>query len=208
MAKALSVTALLSKRMKLLDFTGRFKDLIGCPELTGSWIIWGPSGSGKTTFVLELCKYLTEFGRVGYDSLEEGASQSMKLAFQRVNMTQVKRKLILLDREPLEELKVRLRKKKAPQIAVIDSIQYAQLSYQQYLELIKEFPNTLFLMISHAEGKEPDGRVAKKIRYDANVKIRVEGYVAFATSRYGDGNSKPYVIWPEMAKQYHGTDEF
>lgn len=208
MARALSVTALLQKKMQLLEFDGSWYDLIGNPQLTGSWLIWAESGSGKTTFVLMLCKYLTNFGRVAYNSLEEGASESFKVALKRVKMADVKGKLIVLDQEPIEELKERLRKRKAPQIVVIDSIQYAQMSYKEYTELKREFKDTLFLMISHADGKQPEGRIARKIRYDAMVKIRVEGYVAFATSRFKVGKPKPYVIWEDGAKDYHGTLEF
>lgn len=208
MARALSVTALFSKKMQLLQFDGEFYDLIGCPELTGAWLIWAPSGSGKTNFVLRLCKYLTRFGRVAYDTLEEGASQSFKLALQRAEMQKVKSRFIILDKEPLEELKQRLRKRKAPQIVVIDSWQYAQATYQQYVELKDEFRNTLFIIISHADGKLPEGRTAKRIHYDCPVKIRVEGYVAFSTSRYASGPTKPFIIWEDGAKAYHGTIQF
>lgn len=202
MGRAVSVAQVLSKKRKLMPFEGEFYEAFGCPEMTGAWIIWGGSGSGKTTFVMQLCKYLTKFGRVCYNSMEEGDSESIKLAFQRVGMSEVKRKLILLDNEPIQELKDRLRKHKAPNIVVIDSLQYSGMNYTEYKKLRDEFKNVLFLIISHADGKEPSGKVAKQVRYDAFVKIRVEGYKAFAASRYGGG--EPYVIWHEGADKYHG----
>jgi KaiC/GvpD/RAD55 family RecA-like ATPase len=208
MGRALSVTALLSKKMSLLQFEDRFYDLIGCPQLTGTWIIWAPPGSGKTTFTLELCKYLTKFGRVAYDTLEEGASESFKKAIQRVNMKEVGTKFIILDKEPISELKERLRKKKAPKIVVIDSFQYAQINYNQYTEMVDEFRDTLFIIISHEESKKPEGRAAKKVWYDAMVKIRVDGYVAFSTSRYAVDVTRPYVIWEAGALKYHGSLDF
>jgi len=185
-------------------FDGKYAASFGSPELRGSWFIWGGSGNGKTSFVLQLCKYLTRFGRVAYNSMEEGDSQSFMLACQRESMEEVKRKFILLDKEPINELKERLRKRKAPQICVIDSIQYSQMSYSEYTELLNEFPNTLFLIISHAEGKEPEGKIAKKIRYDSYIKIRIEGFVAFVKSRYG--GEAPFTIWEEGAQKYHGSD--
>jgi hypothetical protein len=54
--------------------------------------------------------------------------------------------------------------------------------------------------VSHAEGKEPKGNVAKSVRYDAFVKIWVEGYKAFPQSRFGGGNE--FVIWPAGAQKY------
>lgn len=205
MGKVFSVHQVISKKRKLMPFKGAFEDLIGNPELYGSWIVWGSSASGKTTFVMQLCKYLTQFGRVAYNSMEEGNSQSIKLALQRVGMMEVRRKFILLDDESIEELVERLRKPKAPHIVVIDSIQYSGMNYSQYKALRREFKDTLFIIISHAEGKEPAGKVAKQIRYDSFVKIRTELYAAFAASRYG-GNGKPYIIWPERASKYHAID--
>ncbi len=203
MARAVSVSQLYSKKRKLLAFEGEMAASFGQPEMKGAWLIWGGSGNGKTTFIAQLSKYLTQFGRVAYNSLEEGDSESLKLTFKRVAMHEVGRKIIILS-ETMVELKKRLKKHKAPQIVVIDSSQYSQMTYKEYVEMRAEFPNVLFLIISHAEGKEPEGKVAKKIRYDAFVKIRVEGYMAFAASRYGGG--KPYVIWKEGADRYHGAD--
>lgn len=204
MARAISITQLYSKKRKLLMFDGEFAASFGTPELKGAWFVWGNSGNGKTSFVLQLCKYLTKFGRVAYNSMEEGDSESFKIACQRERMEEAKRKFILLDKEPIAELKERLRKRKAPQVVVIDSIQYSQMSYSEYTELLNEFGNTLFLIISHSEGKEPEGKIAKKIRFDAFIKIRVEGFVAFVKSRYG--GDKPYTIWDEGAEKYHGLD--
>ena len=82
MARAASLDQVLRTRFKVLPFEGEWKDAIGCPELTGSWIIWGNSGNGKTRFALQLCKYLCQFGRVAYDSLEEGVSVSLVKAIK------------------------------------------------------------------------------------------------------------------------------
>lgn len=204
MGRALSVDNVLSKRRKLLAFDGEWLEAMGRPEMTGTWIIWGGSGSGKTTFTMQLAKYLTRFGRVAYNSMEEGDSESIKRAFQRVGMREVKRRLVLLDNEAIDELKERLRKHKSPEVIIIDSLQYSDMSYKEYKALRDEFRNKLFVIISHAEGREPEGKVAKKVRYDAFVKIRVEGYRAFVVSRFGGG--RPYDVWPEGAAQYHGIE--
>jgi len=203
MARAYGVKQIMNANFKTLPFQGKWLDLIGEPEPVGSWIIWGDSFNGKTSFCMELAKYLTNFGKVAYDSLEEGRCESVKRAYQRQNMMEVDGKLLLLDQEPLDELKIRLRKKKSPRFVFIDSLQYAGLTYQTYKELINEFRNKLFIWPSHAEGKLPEGAVAKRVRYDAFVKIRVEGYGAFCQSRYG-GNREPYIIWEEGFEDYYG----
>ena len=204
MSRAISVTQLYVKKRNLLSFDGEYAASFGQPELKGAWLVWAKSGSGKTTFVLKFCKYLTRFGRVAYNTMEEGDSESFKIACQRVSMEEVKNRFFILDKEPIEELKVRLRKHKAPQIIVIDSIQYSQMTYNHYIELKTEFPNVLFIIISHADGKEPKGKVAAAIRYDVSVKIFVEGFRAFTMSRYGGG--APFDIWKEGADKYHGAN--
>lgn len=195
MARAASVDQVLRTRFKVLPFEGEWKDSIGCPELTGSWIVWGNSGNGKTRFALQLCKYLCQFGRVAYDSLEEGVSVSLVKAIKETHMMEVRRKFVVLDKEPIDQLTERLEKPKSPDIVCVDSLQYTGMSYEQYKALKERFPKKLFIWISHADGTLPEGRVAKKVRFDSNVKVFVQAYRAEPVSRYGGG--KPYIIWEE-----------
>jgi predicted ATP-dependent serine protease len=203
--RAVSVNELLTKTYKTMSFEDDWADFIGCPERTGSWLIWGNSGQGKTRFALQLSKYMSHFGRVAYNSLEEGASQSMAMAVRDLRMSEVKGRFILLDMEPVNELVERLERHKSPDIIIIDSLQYTGMNYSQYKSLRDQFRNKLFIFISHADGKEPAGRVAKSIRFDAFVKIRVEGFKAFPTSRYGGGS--PFNIWSEGAADYWGIND-
>lgn len=187
-----------------LPFEGEWRNLVGLPELTGSWLIWGASGNGKTRFALQLCKEFARYCRVAYNSMEEGASKSMKKAFHEVGMGERRRRVILLDNEPISELKERLRMRRSPDVVVIDSVQYTGMTYRDYVQLRSEFRNKLFILISHADGKNPAGRTAKSIRFDAFVKIWVEGYKAFALSRYGGGEA--YTIWKAGADKYYNED--
>lgn len=56
------------------------------------------------------------------------------------------------------------------------------------------------MWISHASGREPLGSVAQSVRYDSNVKIRVESFQAMAQSRYGGG--EPYSVWPSYTSRH------
>jgi Predicted ATP-dependent serine protease len=198
--RAISVSELLNTRHKVMPFTGEWEKSFGCPELRGSMLVYGPRKNGKTRFVLQLCKYLTKFGKVVYDSLEEGASFSMRRAFEEVGMNDVKRRIILLDKEPIDQLITRLEKRKSANVVVIDSVQYSGLKYADYTRLIDRFRNKLFIILSHANGKDPRGSVAQSIQYDAYVVVYVEGFKAFPVGRYGGG--EPFVIWPEEAFKY------
>lgn len=199
---------LFKTNFKCLEFDGEFLSLLGSPEITGSWLIWGKSGNGKTRFALQLAKYFALLGiKVAYDSLEEGKSKSMKAACIASNMHEVSRRFILLDKEPIEELSDRLSRPRSPQVIIIDSLQYTGLNYAQYKKFRDTFRSKLFIFISHADGKEPAGRAARSIRSDAFVKIWIEGYKAFALSRYG-GGGEPYTIWEEGAERYIHVEKF
>ena len=197
--RAYSVQNVLDAKFETLEFDGEWKDAIGCPELTGSWIIYGPPKNGKTTFAMMLAKYMTNFGRVFYDSIEEGLSQSIKLAYRRVGMNEVSGKIIL-EKESVSDLYARLQKNKSPRIVFLDSIQFAELKFSEYKNLKNTFPDKLFIYISHIEGKQPEGVTARRIWRDANVSIRVEGFRAFPVGRYGGGQ---YInISEEKATEY------
>lgn len=206
MKRALSVADLLKEKKETFDFKGPWMEAFGIPEKSGVWFIWGQSGSGKTSFVLQLCKELAQYGRVIYDSLEEGDSLTMKNALIRVGMTDVKRRFLLLNCEKMDELSERLSKRHSADYVVIDSFQYAQLNYRDYIRFKEAHSDKLLIFISHAEGKIPEGRSARSVMYDATLKIWVEGYRAFSKGRF-IGNLGYYTIWPERAEQYWGVEK-
>lgn len=198
--RALTVNDIRDYKPLVLPFENEWLASIGSPELKGGWIIWGNSANGKTRFALKLAKYMANFVRVAYDSLEEGLSLSMQKAIIDVGMSDVKRSFVLLDKETVPMLRERLTKQRSPQVVIIDSLQYTGMTYKDYTTLINDFPHKLFILVSHADGREPRGNVGKAIKYDAFVKIYVEGYKAFAQSRYGGG--EPFVVWQKGADAY------
>lgn len=195
--KAKSITDLYKQNFKTFDFKGVFKDSFGLPETNGSWLIWGESANGKTDLTLQLCKMLSAFKKVHYNTLEERGRESFRLACIRNNMEACGSKFSY-ECEDYETLRARLRKKRSAKIVVIDSVQYLRITESQYKELIREFPDVLFIFVSHAKGTMPKGAVADAIRYDADIKINVKNFVASVQSRFG-GN-KPYIIWEEGAR--------
>lgn len=201
MGRAKSVSELLAMKVETFPFKDEWYNAFGEPERRGVWLIWGNSGTGKTTFVVKLCKYLCQFERVIYNSLEEGACGTMKNTLLRCGMLDVKRRFLLLDCEPLEELSQRLMKRKSPGVVVIDSFQYTQMNYKQYIAFKKRHKDKLIIFVSHADGKLPSGRSARSVMYDATQKVYVEGYRAFSKGRF-NGPKMAIDIWPEEAFEY------
>ncbi len=207
MARAISNKNVLMAKFEVANFDGVYLASFGRPELRGAWIVYGGSGSGKTTFVMQLCKYLTQFTKVAYNSLEQGLSLSLQKVWERVEMEEVGNKIILLNKESLSELRVRLSKKQSPDVVVIDSVHYwFGFRMNDFVKLRNDFPNKLFIFISHEKAGLPDGKLAQKIRYDSEIKIKVEGYKAFVTTRYEDSKrgegGEDFIIWEQGANNY------
>lgn len=200
--RAISVAELFSKKHRLFDFEGEWCDAFDKPERVGVWFIWGNSGNGKSTFVLSMAKYLAKFERVIYNSREEGASHTMQKTFKNLGMSDVARRITLVN-EPMEEFSARLLQHKSPNVAIIDSFQYMQLTYKDYIRYKELHRNKLLIFVSHADGKQPAGRAAKSVMYDAGLKIWLEGYKAISKGRY-IGATGEMIIWPEGAVKYWG----
>jgi Predicted ATP-dependent serine protease len=200
---AKGVREILSTKFETFPFADEWYDAFGNPERRGVWFIWGNSGSGKTTFAMQLAKKLCEYERVALNSLEEGASLTMRNTLIRCGMMDVNKRFILLDRENLEQLSIRLKKQKSPGVVIIDSFQYTMMNYRDYISFKEQHRNKLLIFISHADGKMPNGRAAKSVMYDADLKIYVEGFRAFSKGRF-IGPTEHYDIYKPKAQEYWG----
>lgn len=203
MARALSNKNMCDAKFEVAEFSGEWLATIGKPELRGAWIIFGESGSGKTHFALQLLAYLTGFvERSAYDTIEQGYSLSFQNSWNDAEMGALGNKVVIYNKEQIPGLRERLRKRRSPQVVVIDSITaLTGFTRSTFAQLMEEFPNKLFIFIAHEEGGKPYPAVAKHVRKLAEVKLRVEGFKAFPASRFGGG--EPYVIWPERASRYY-----
>ncbi|MDW8420224.1 MAG: hypothetical protein RML37_12515 [Chitinophagales bacterium] len=203
MARAYSVNEIISTRYELITWGAEWESAFGRPEASGLWFVWGNSGNAKTRFLIELAKELSKYYSVFYNSLEEGKRQTMKNMLLSAGVDTGNRRL-LIGQEPLNELDERLRKRRAPHVAIIDSVQYANTRFDMLLKLLHEHPSRLFIISSHADGKKPEGRTANRLLYHADLKIQVEGYKATSNGRYNPGGQ--YTIWQQGAANYWGTD--
>lgn len=196
--RALSIQNLIDYTPKTLGFTGRWLDAMGDPEPYGSWIIWGASGNGKTRFAVQLVKYLMSFEglRIAYNGLEEGMSETYRRAIIDTGLQMEKQsRYVFWDGFDYEDMMERLKRKRSPNVVVIDSLQYLNITYDQYKELVRKYHKKLFIWISHESGTEPKGGTAQSIKYNSNIKIRVHNYYATIISRYK--GKEVFDIWPE-----------
>ncbi len=202
--KAFNVNQLLSTKFDLMPFEGVWEQSFGRPCKQFSAMFYGDSGSGKTELAIQFGKYLTQFGKVAYNSIEQGFSHTLKMAMERNNMSEVAKNLLLLDRETLPQLIKRLRKQRSPDFLVIDSIQYLKMSKEEYFDFKNEFyAKKGIIYISHIEGGTLKGALARDIWYDVDIQVPVEGFRAIPQKRL-NGGGEPFIINPERAAAYHG----
>ncbi len=202
MARAYSPSEILRMKKKEFSFTGDWFDAFGNPEQSGVWFVWGNSGNGKTSFIMQLCREMSRFGKVALNALEEGQSKTVQDAIRRFGMDELDGKMLFLC-ESVDELSERLSRRRSPDFVIIDSFQYTQLSYRKYIKLKEANRKKLLIFVSHADGKQPAGRAARSVMYDADLKIYIEGHRAISKGRYI--GEKGYIdVWKEKALAYWG----
>ncbi len=203
MKRAYSIQNMLDAKHQVFSFSKEFEEAFGEPPTAGVWLVWGSSGSGKTNFLMKLVKELSRFSKVIYNSLEEGNSVTLQNTIKQANLKEVSRRVVVVS-ESLEDLELRLEKTRGYNIVVVDSWQYTHQKFLLFKQLTDKYKNRLFIVNSHAEGKQPLGRSAKRVKFDADLKIWVEGFKAFSMGRT-IGATGEYIIWPEGAAKYWGN---
>lgn len=202
MSRAYSPTEILAKKYKVIDWSETWKDAFDNPEAAGVWFLWGNSGNGKSSFVMQLIKELAQHRKVFFNSNEEGTKLTMQKHLVRNDISSVKRN-VLIANESLPELMERCKNRKCAKVIVLDSVQGSRMNIASYHKLVDANPDKLFVFISQAEGKNPKGNTARDIKYYADLKIWVEGYVAHSQGRYNPGGK--YTIWEDGANEYYGS---
>ena len=187
-----------------------FLDCYGNIDSAFDIIFFGDSSNGKTTAVAGFIeKLITLFNcKCNYISYEEGHGKTMKmLLIEQYKLFEKHGNcLTLYENFTYEQLDYYIYQQRSAKIWVFDSIQASGLTYEEIKALKSKYvmgkAKKIFVFISWADGKLPSGAVAKSVRYYANIKVRVEGFIQFIRSRYG--SKKNFTGYPEGAKTYWG----
>lgn len=200
MARTLSAKQVLTIKFDTIRLGGRWDECVGEIETTGIWFIWGNSGNGKTSAVVSLCKELSVFGKVLYNSREEGVSLTMQNTLRRYGMGELGSRFQLANMS-LQELDEKISQQRSPKFVVLDSFQFMGLTYKDFRAFCEKHKNKMLIFVSRTRGRQPEGRAAISAMYDASCKIWVEGYKAFSKGRFV-GTTGEMTIWDEGAKKY------
>lgn len=200
--RATSTYNFLKKQVERLDWEGKWRHTFGNPPRKGIWYIGGHSGSGKTSFVVQLVKALTDLDmRVRFYNFEEGdESTSLQETCKREGLhgkagskVQWVHEFIVYDKlkKELESLRIN--------VAVIDSRKESGMTPKQVLELKRDFPGMLIIIICHVlPNGNPESAADRQVWQAARMKITVDRFRAMNGGRtFGEINY--YNVWEERA---------
>lgn len=197
MKRAYSPKEIAKKTYKTLPWGGRWEEAFGLPEERATWFISGASASGKSSFVMQLAYELTHYGQVLYLSYEEGLNQSFQERLLRFELDKRQGWFRVVTNDTLDDLTARLKKRHSAKFVIIDSFQQAYWGYPETESLVKSFPKKSFIFISQEEKGQPTGKPARRLRYLADVKVRVQGFRAYCQGRFNPEAGNSFVVWEE-----------
>jgi hypothetical protein len=195
--KGIGINDFLDKQFKEYPFTGAWADTLGIPEQNFKMLVFGHPKNGKTECCIQLSKYLAGFGKVYYNSYEQGISKTLQDALKRNNMREVAGKVIFGHKEPLAVMHKRLKGNGSPRFVILDSRDYMNLTDEQFKSLIEAFPRKSFILICWEKSGAPKSEHAQNIAFMVDIILHVANFKAYPTSRFG-GN-QPYTIWDRKA---------
>lgn len=200
MGSSVSIHQIMKKKYKTFGFSQRLVSIIGDAEEGFKALVFGESGNGKTTFCALLCKDLSEYGKVYYNSVEQGEGKSIQDMAKHCKLDEcAANSFVIGDRDNYGEMLKKIKANRC-KFVVIDSAQYMNLTVEQYKEMTVLNKKKSFIIISWADGQSPKGEAAKAMRYMVDVKIRVHKGVAYVDSRFGA--TDPYKI-PGLFEKFH-----
>lgn len=191
--KAIGINQFLERKFITYPFEGQWYNHIGEPEKNFVALVHGFSGNGKTDYCVKLAKYLAQFTSVEYYSYEEGISKTLQEAIRRNDMHEVSGKVMFIEKCSFQDMVDRLGKARSAQVIIIDSLDYMNLTTEQFKRLRKLFPRKSFIIICWERAGEPKSQYGKDIKYMADIKVRVFRFKAYAISRFGGFEN--FTIW-------------
>lgn len=195
--RAYNVVNIEAIKYERLNWDDNWRNPFGNPAMDSTWFILGPSASGKSSFVMQLGRELCRKGPVLYVSYEEGVRMEFQRRLKYLHMRDVSGSFLVVTDDSYEELTERLTRPKSARFVIIDSFQYSGWTYEQAKALVERFPKKGFIFVSQEYKGQPLGKAAVRLRYMADMKIRVAGYKAYCQGR---ATGKPgcfFPVWDE-----------
>lgn len=204
--KAYSISTLEKKNFKYIPLSGEWAKHLGEVEFTTSTLIMGDSGHGKTAYSLQMANAIGEHTKIHYNTAEEGLTASFYRNLKYNNVKRINANF-QYSKDDYQTMVDRLNMRKQPKVVFIDSIQYCfkQLPREAYFDLIKMFPTTHFVGISHFESGKPTGAAAMAFYWDCQNRIMIKDWAATIVKSRTDGEENvPFIISQKKYDERNG----
>lgn len=202
--KLLTVSNIISQNVERIPFEGDWYNFIKQPQNRGVWLIWGQSGSGKSSFIMQLARELAKTKKVLYNTLEEDPDDDELIQRQLdFNMYEVKDKFYTQSYN-YQQLWQCLENRNPPDVVIIDSLTYFTKDFEDYMRFKKKFRNKIIIFTAHARGEHPKTEIEDRVKYDAKMKIQINGFLATCRGRTASGGT--YIIWREGHEALRGKE--
>jgi archaellum biogenesis ATPase FlaH len=153
MKRAFGINELIAHNFKHRVMSEAWQKHIGNIETNSTILIRGKPKNGKTDYCIKLCKELALNGaKVFYNSYEQGKSETLKQAIVRNNMQEVSGKVMFGDREPFDDLMIRMKQARSGNVLVIDSWDYMNLSKENFVYMRELLKRKMIIIICWADG--------------------------------------------------------
>lgn len=167
----ISLRDLQKARFKTLQFTGKWKELMGTPEERFSIMIYGQSGQGKSTFAINFAEYLSNnFGAVLFNSAEEGISLTLQDKLKNLKSND----LFISHHKDFNSMKKHL-KSSTCKFVVLDSVNHMNLTPDNVEEL-RNMDKTRGFISIHQVTKSGEFKGDNKFLHNCDVEIVVDNY--------------------------------
>lgn len=162
--------------IKTFDFAEKsqeFYEILGNPAENFRMMIYGQNFNGKSTYAILLAKFLCEnFGRVLYNSSEEGISISLQNKVKEINSD-------LFDisscRSGADLISLLKKTDKKPRFLFIDSINDMNITNDDLKKIIELDSNRAIIWIMQAT-KGGDFKGKNEFAHEADIRIKIEHY--------------------------------
>ena len=184
--KVISSTEFSRAVFDLIEFTGKWKKLIGNPEKNFKMMVYGPTFNGKSTFVIDFAKYLAEKHnmKILFISGEERFGQTLQDKFARMDAFHPN--IYITDTINHDFSKY--------DAVFIDSIVTLKLDAEKLRGLYNEYGDNAFVTVNQCT-KDGKFRGSAELGHDPDIKIKVENLTATTEkSRFADKGSSVRVL--------------
>jgi predicted ATP-dependent serine protease len=175
-SKIMNLEDFKNLHFKTLDFSihSEYYSLFGSPAENFKLMIYGKSGHGKSTFSVEFAEFLAlNFGRVLYNSSEEGLSKSLQKKVQGIETDLFDLAFCKSAKELLHELSQP--HIKTPRFLFIDSINHMKITIEELQDIINLDKNRSIIWLMQTT-KTGAFRGDNEFAHESDMILKFENY--------------------------------